>query len=170
MLPAQIIQILRGILLNGAIRQLIVMLLSSILTPKCKNPISLLELFNNHNSWSYKQILIEKLNDSNLNDSDACHLMIIGKSDSIVNLLTYHLRKRNLDSVVILGSQFPNDRNDYSYNVLNRRMMCVKTGRLLILTDLEIIYGNFLILYVSSKRVKWCDSNLTIKDSLDLSH
>ncbi|PKY32523.1 hypothetical protein RhiirB3_450762 [Rhizophagus irregularis] len=106
------------------------MLLSSILTPKCKNPIvrklldllSLLELFNNHNSWSYKQIPIEKLNDSNLNDSDACHLMIIGKSDSIVNLLTYHLRKRNLDSVVILGSQFPNDRNDYSYNVLNRRM------------------------------------------------
>ncbi|PKB97613.1 hypothetical protein RhiirA5_432793 [Rhizophagus irregularis] len=93
------------------------------------------ELFNNHNSWSYKQIPIEKLNDSNLNDSDARHLMIIGKSDSIVNLLTYYLRKRNLDSVVILGSQFPNDRNDYSYNVLNRRMMCVKTGRLLILTD-----------------------------------
>ncbi|GBC14826.2 hypothetical protein GLOIN_2v432849 [Rhizophagus irregularis DAOM 181602=DAOM 197198] len=108
---------------------------------------NVLELFNNHNSWSYKQIPIEKLIDSNLNDSDARHLMIIGKSDSIVNLLTYHLRKRNLDSVVILGSQFPNDRNDYSYNVLNRIMMCVETGKLLILTDLEIIYGNLYDLW-----------------------
>ncbi|PKC00366.1 hypothetical protein RhiirA5_459097 [Rhizophagus irregularis] len=108
---------------------------------------NVLEIFNNHNSWPYKQIPIEKLIDSNLNDPDARHLMVISKSDSIVNLLTYHLRKRNLDSVVILGSQFPNDRNDYSYNVLNRIMMCVETGKLLILTDLEIIYGNLYDLW-----------------------
>ncbi|PKY26550.1 hypothetical protein RhiirB3_513718 [Rhizophagus irregularis] len=41
---------------------------------------NVLELFNNHNSWSYKQIPIEKLIDSNLNDSDARHLMIIANS------------------------------------------------------------------------------------------
>ncbi|UZO24837.1 uncharacterized protein OCT59_017131 [Rhizophagus irregularis] len=108
---------------------------------------NVLEILNNHNSWPYKQIPIKQLIDSNLNDSDARHLMVIGKSGSIVDLLTYHLRKRNLDSVVILGSQFPNDRDDYSYNVLNRIIMCVETGRLLISTDLEIIYGNLYDLW-----------------------
>ncbi|PKY50617.1 hypothetical protein RhiirA4_530802 [Rhizophagus irregularis] len=61
---------------------------------------NVLEIFNNHNSWPYKQIPIEKLIDSNLNDPDARHLM-----------------------------------------------MCVETGRLLILKDLEIIYGNLYDLW-----------------------
>jgi len=49
--------------------------------------------------------------------------MVIGKSDSIVDLLTYQLRRKNLDPVVILGSQFPDDLSDYSYSVLNRIMV-----------------------------------------------
>ncbi|PKY63623.1 hypothetical protein RhiirA4_551536, partial [Rhizophagus irregularis] len=73
--------------------------------------------------------------------------MVIGKSDSIVNLLTYQLRKRNLDPVVILGSQFPDDQEDYYYSVLRRIMMCVEAGRPLILTDLEIIYGSLYDLW-----------------------
>src|SRR5204862_2226530 len=62
---------------------------------------------------------------SNLDDPDARHLMVIGKSDSIVNLLTNQLRRRKLDPVVILGSQFPDDREDYSYDVLRRIMVSV---------------------------------------------
>ena len=93
--------------------------------------------------YSYKPIPILDLINANLEDKDARHLMVIGKSDSVVNLLNYQLRKKNLDPVVILGSQFPEDRDDYSYSVLNRIMMCVETGRILILTDLEIIYGEF---------------------------
>src|SRR4051812_34272447 len=85
---------------------------------------NILKMFNNHKSWPYKQIPIEQLIDSNLNDSDARHLMVIGKSDSIVNLLTYQLRRRDLDPVVILGSQFPDDREDYYYSVLRRIMVC----------------------------------------------
>ncbi|PKY63567.1 hypothetical protein RhiirA4_493007 [Rhizophagus irregularis] len=104
---------------------------------------NVLKTFNNHKSWFYKQIPVEKLIDSNLDDPDAHHLMVIGKSDSIVNLLTYQLKRRDLDPVVILGSQFPDDQDDYSYSVISRIMMCVKAGRPLILTDLEIIYGNF---------------------------
>jgi hypothetical protein len=84
---------------------------------------SVLRTFNNHNPWLYKPIPIEKLIDSNLDDPDARHLMVIGKSDSIVNLLTYQLKKRDLDPVVILGSQFPDDRDDYSYSILNRIMV-----------------------------------------------
>ncbi|PKC14796.1 hypothetical protein RhiirA5_495093 [Rhizophagus irregularis] len=106
-----------------------------------------LKMFNNHNPWFYKPIPIEQLIDSNLDDSDARHLMVIGKSDSIVNLLTYQLRRRKLDPVIILGSQFPDDREDYSYSVLRRIMMCVEEGRPLILTDLEIIYGSLYDLW-----------------------
>ena len=82
-----------------------------------------LKTFNNHNPWFYKPIPIEQLIDSNLDECDTRHLMIIGKSDSIVDLLTYQLRRKNLDPVVILGSQFPDDLGDYSYSVLNRIMV-----------------------------------------------
>ena len=78
-----------------------------------------LKTFNNHNPWYYKPIPIEKLIDSNLDDPEARHLMVIGKSDSIVNLL----KDKDLDPVVILGSQFPDDQDDYSYSVLSRIMV-----------------------------------------------
>jgi hypothetical protein len=78
------------------------------------------KIFNNHKPWFYKPIAIEKLINLNLEDRDARHLMVIGKSDTIVNLLTYQLKRKNLDPVVILGSQFPSDRDDYLYNVLSR--------------------------------------------------
>ncbi|PKY27156.1 hypothetical protein RhiirB3_477801 [Rhizophagus irregularis] len=108
---------------------------------------NVLKTFNNHKPWFYKQIPVEKLIDSNLDDPDARHLVVIGKSVSIVNLLTEKLKRRDLDPVVILGSQFPDDRDDYSYSVLSRIMMCVEAGRPLILTDLEIIYGNLYDLW-----------------------
>ncbi|GBC04617.1 hypothetical protein RclHR1_05780008 [Rhizophagus clarus] len=103
--------------------------------------------FNNDNSWSCKQISIEKLIDSNLDDPNARYLMVIGKSDSIVNLLTYQLKRKDLDPVIILGSQFPNDQDDYFYSVLTKIIMCIKTGRPLILTDLKMIYGNLYDLW-----------------------
>ncbi|PKC59724.1 hypothetical protein RhiirA1_492293 [Rhizophagus irregularis] len=108
---------------------------------------NVLKMFNNHEPWLYKQIPIEQLIASNLDDSDARHLMVIGKSDSIINLLTYQLRMRALDPVVILGSQFPDDRDDYYYSVLKRIMMCVETGRTLILINLEMIYGSLYDLW-----------------------
>ncbi|PKK80816.1 hypothetical protein RhiirC2_723487 [Rhizophagus irregularis] len=103
--------------------------------------------FNSSKEFNYKHIPIGDLINANLEDKDARHLMIIGKSDSIVNLLNYQLRKKGLDPVIILGSQFPEDQDDYSYSVLSRIMMCVETGRPLILTDLEIIYGSLYDLW-----------------------
>ncbi|CAG8448239.1 7322_t:CDS:10, partial [Acaulospora morrowiae] len=103
--------------------------------------------FNRNQSWSYKPIPVDHLIYENLDDKSARHLMIIGKSDSIVNLLTFKLRERDLDPVIIFGSQFPNDRDDYSYTVLSRIMMCVEAGRPLILTDLDIIYGSLYDLW-----------------------
>ncbi|CAG8589706.1 30140_t:CDS:10, partial [Racocetra persica] len=109
----------------------------------------------------YMKFSVEDLIRANLEDKSARHLMVIGKSNSIVNLLTYKLRKwnkeladkdskfdTNLEPVVIYGSQFPNDFDgDYQYSVLCRIMMCVETGRPLILTDLDIIYGSLYDLW-----------------------
>ncbi|GBC08609.1 hypothetical protein RclHR1_08250006 [Rhizophagus clarus] len=108
---------------------------------------SVIRNFNSSKEYVYKPIPIWNLINANLEDKDARHLMVIGKSDSIVNLLNYQLTKKGLDPVVILGSQFPEDQDDYSYSVLNRIMMCVETGRPLILTDLEIIYGSLYDLW-----------------------
>jgi len=74
--------------------------------------------------YNYDLIPVEKLIDENLHEKDARHLMIIGKSDSIVNILTYHLRSLNMDPMVLCGSQFPDDaEGDYSYGVLSRVMV-----------------------------------------------
>ncbi|RIA83496.1 hypothetical protein C1645_880465, partial [Glomus cerebriforme] len=97
--------------------------------------------------YYYKPIPSCNLINANLEDKDARYLMVIGKSDSIVNLLNYQLRKKDIDPVVIHGSQFPEDQDDYACSVLNRIMLCVETGRLLILTDLEIIYGSLYDLW-----------------------
>jgi hypothetical protein len=80
-----------------------------------------IKMFNNQYPWFNKQIPIEQLVDSNLNYHDGRHLIIIGESDSTVNLLTYQLR--NLDPVLILGSQFPDDQSDDPCNVLRRIMV-----------------------------------------------
>ncbi|RIA80911.1 hypothetical protein C1645_837857, partial [Glomus cerebriforme] len=96
-----------------------------------------------HNPW----ISIKQLIDANLDDYESRHLLVISKSDSIVNLLTYQLRMKDLDPDIILGSQFPDDQDDYSYNVLSRIMLCIEAGRPLILTDLEIIYGSLYDLW-----------------------
>ncbi|PKY60135.1 hypothetical protein RhiirA4_517409, partial [Rhizophagus irregularis] len=98
-------------------------------------------------TWTYEQIPISILINDNLTSEGSRHLMVIGKSDSIVNILTYQLREMNFNPVVILGSQFPEDRDDYSYNILSRIMMCVEAGQPLILTDLEIIYGSLYDLW-----------------------
>ncbi|CAH1761994.1 12274_t:CDS:10, partial [Entrophospora sp. SA101] len=107
----------------------------------------IIEAFNSHHKWNYKPIPVSKLIDANINEDGARHLMLIGKSDSLINIITYKLREKKLDPVVILGSHFPEDNQDYSYSILNKIMMCVEAGKPLILTDLEIIYGSLYDLW-----------------------
>jgi hypothetical protein len=82
-----------------------------------------IEMFTNNNPWLYKQISITQLIESNLNDYNARNLMIIGKSETVVSLLADHLRSKNRDPDVILGSHFPDDQDDYSSKVLSKVMV-----------------------------------------------
>ncbi|CAH1769626.1 14316_t:CDS:2, partial [Entrophospora sp. SA101] len=100
-----------------------------------------LNAFDNHQYRMYRHIPVLNLIRESFDDKSARHLMVIGKSESMMNILNFELQQKQLDPVIILGSQFPEDKDDYSYNVLNRIMMCVEAGIPLILTDLEIIYG-----------------------------
>ena len=74
----------------------------------------------NKSPWSYKPVQLIK---SNLDDPDARHLMVIGKSETTVNLLTDQLKRKKMNPVVIMGSQFPDDRDDYYNSVLSRIMV-----------------------------------------------
>ncbi|KAF0511752.1 e3 ubiquitin-protein ligase [Gigaspora margarita] len=99
----------------------------------------------NNLAYKYVPIPVQELIDMNFEEKDARNLMLTGNSNSIVSLQIYRLRRRDIEPVVIIGSQFPDDKDgdDYSYAILNRIMICVETGTPLILTDLEIIYeGN----------------------------
>ena len=85
-----------------------------------------LSAFDNHQFRTYKQIPVLNLIRENLDDKNARHLMVIGKSESIVNILNYELQQKQLDPVIILGSQFPDDKDDCSYNILQKIMVSLE--------------------------------------------
>ncbi|CAG8435114.1 11795_t:CDS:10, partial [Scutellospora calospora] len=89
---------------------------------------TVLRTFNDYQNWTYNPTSILTLIKANLDDENARHLMVIGKSDSMVTILTYQLIEKKLDPVVILGSQFQDDQQDYSYSVLSRIMNYILFG------------------------------------------
>ncbi|CAG8447585.1 8222_t:CDS:10, partial [Acaulospora morrowiae] len=99
--------------------------------------------------FNYTPIPVQELINANLAEKDARNLMLIGNGNSIVTFQTFQLRQQNIEPVVIIGSQFPDDKDggEYLNATLDRIMMCVETGRCLILTDLEIIYDSLYDLF-----------------------
>ncbi|KAF0492992.1 e3 ubiquitin-protein ligase [Gigaspora margarita] len=88
---------------------------------------------NFHGLWDYYSLVKsirsmknkqEELIDANFEEKNARNLMLIGNSNSIVNLQTYRLRQKDFEPVIIIGSQFPDniDGGDYSYAILNRSL------------------------------------------------
>lgn len=105
------------------------------------------------NEIGYQDIPIRDVIESNLNDTiEDRHLMAIGNSGAIIGILEHIMKSQGLNPVIIYGSQLPDDQmtNDYSYSVLNKILMCVESGRALILCNLDILYGNFSFLNLFS--------------------
>ncbi|KAJ7381008.1 hypothetical protein OS493_004603 [Desmophyllum pertusum] len=79
----------------------------------------------------------------NLHDKFARHMMIITNGDSAIGILDQTLRGLEKEKVTIFGSRFEEDQSEeYNYNILSRIILCMERNCVLILRDLESIYGS----------------------------
>lgn len=79
----------------------------------------------------------------NLMDSEARHLMLILDGDSALGSIENIIENIGKDFTTILGSKFSDDEDDdYNYRVLNRIILCMEQPQVLILKDLDDIYGS----------------------------
>jgi len=107
--------------------------------------------------WKRRAVL--ELIEENLEDPFARHLMIISPGDTGLRILETRLREKGKRPVVLYGSRLAgDDTEEYSYRILNRIILCMETGEILILKDLDLIYGSLYDMlnqnysYVGSKR------------------
>lgn len=79
----------------------------------------------------------------NLSDKQNRHLMLITNGDAVLSVLEDTMKDMQRQHVVIFGSRFEDDlTDDYNYRVLSRIILCMEQGYVLILKDLENIYGS----------------------------
>jgi hypothetical protein len=88
--------------------------------------------------WKVEDIITD-----NLLDKTARHLMIITSGDTGLGILLRSLSRVERKMMVIFGSKFEEDQiEEYSYKILNRIILCMEEGRILVLKDLDSIYGS----------------------------
>ncbi|KAH3751683.1 hypothetical protein DPMN_186252 [Dreissena polymorpha] len=80
----------------------------------------------------------------NIQDTIARHLMVITSGESVLGLIDQILTEAGRDKPeMIFGSQFEEDlTDDYHYRILSKIILCMEQGMVLILRDLEHIYGS----------------------------
>ena len=79
----------------------------------------------------------------NLEDLNARHLMLITNGDSAIGILKQNLSQSGKETITIYGSRFEEDiSDDYNYRMLSRIILCMERNCVLILRDLECIYGS----------------------------
>ena len=79
----------------------------------------------------------------NIRDPDSRHLMLILDSDVAIGSLNDIINAENRHSTILLGSKFEDDQDDdYNHRALNKIILCMEQPNVLILKDLENIYGS----------------------------
>ncbi|XP_067672826.1 uncharacterized protein [Haliotis asinina] len=79
----------------------------------------------------------------NIEDRSARHLLLVTRGESALSIVEDLLRQSERQHVTILGSHFDEDLNDdYSYRILSKIILCMEQGVVLILKDLDSIYGS----------------------------
>ena len=88
-------------------------------------------------------IPVTKLIEENLTDRLARHLMLITSGDSAIGILKQTLDQLGKETITIYGSHFEEDLSeDYNYRILSRIILCMERDCILILRDLQRIYGS----------------------------
>lgn len=86
---------------------------------------------------------VTQLIHDNLQDKLARHLMIITNGDSAIGILDQMLQSLDKEKITIFGSRFEEDLSEeYNYRILSRIILCMERNCVLILRDLEGIYGS----------------------------
>ena len=79
----------------------------------------------------------------NLRDKRARHLMIITNGDSAIGIIDQTLQDLDKEKITIFGSRFEEDLSEeYNYRMLSHIILCMERDCVLILRDLESIYGS----------------------------
>ncbi|CAG2241117.1 RNF213 [Mytilus edulis] len=92
---------------------------------------------------STNSIPVIKLIRENIMDLRSRHLMLITNGDVVISVLEQELYDMRISFDIIFGSSFAEDLSDeYNYRVLSRIILCMEQGMVLILKDLEAIYGS----------------------------
>ncbi|XP_078588710.1 uncharacterized protein LOC144869352 [Branchiostoma floridae x Branchiostoma japonicum] len=94
-----------------------------------------------------QELDVKQLIQDNLRDKQARHLMLITSGDSAVGILEQMIRDSEdlhcREQVTIFGSHLDDDLSeDYDYRTLSRIILCMERGCVLILRDLDSIYGS----------------------------
>ncbi|CAC5371885.1 RNF213 [Mytilus coruscus] len=90
-----------------------------------------------------KEIPVIKLIVENITDNSCRHLMVITNGDAVISILENQLNELGMPFDIIFGSRFEEDLTDaYNYRILSRIILCMEQGMVLILKDLESIYGS----------------------------
>ena len=88
-------------------------------------------------------IPVTTLIQENLDDLKARHLMLITNGDSAIGIMKQNLSILGKEIITIFGSRFEEDMSDdYNYRMLSRIILCMERDCVLILRDLECIYGS----------------------------
>ncbi|XP_028395861.1 uncharacterized protein LOC114519890 [Dendronephthya gigantea] len=100
-------------------------------------------LKNSMISSDHDIIPVTELIQANLADPYARHLMLITSGDSAIGILRQCLSSLKKETITIYGSRFEEDLSeDYNYRILSRIILCMEQDCILILRDLESIYGS----------------------------
>ncbi|KAL4235125.1 hypothetical protein ACF0H5_006763 [Mactra antiquata] len=109
---------------------------------------TLYDVFSVHittiSSHQSQQSPLLELVTENIMDPLARHLMLITTGESVLGILEQKLNDLgSRQREIIFGSQFDEDlTDDYNYRILSRIILCMEQGMILVLKDLDNIYGS----------------------------
>lgn len=103
-----------------------------------KERIQLVEVLDQNCQFPVTDLICD-----NLRDKRARHLMIITNGDSAIGIIDQTLQDLDKEKITIFGSRFEEDLSEeYNYRLLSRIILCMERDCVLILRDLESIYGS----------------------------
>jgi hypothetical protein len=109
-----------------------------------KNFIRTFNKFSGEQVYSEEETIncIELVND-NLIDKDSRFMLVFTSGDSASYILEKHLKNRLENRIVLIGSEFEDDKNHegYMFKILSDIILYIESGKSIIMKNLDSVYG-----------------------------